>query len=257
MGKLIIQSKFAQTPNSLINDKNISLRAKGLFAFLQSKPDNWQFSTERIASQLKEGKDAVRRALQELQEHGYLERKLIYDHQNKKISGYDYFLYVIPKKADDRKTNRLETNHTENQTTGKSDDISKKEIRKKDKVKNIEEREQIFFKNLATFKDKYPDEMLKDFFLYWTEKNRNGKKMRFEMEKTWDLSRRLAKWHSNELKFEKRKKVAPKKEKRKLATYDREEAMKEYIENQKKLFPIEKYPNFYDENGEWLGIDFM
>jgi hypothetical protein len=43
--------------------------------------------------------------------------------------------------------------------------------------------------------------MLNDFFLYWSEKKPNGKKMKWEMERTWDLNLRLQRWSKNEKKF--------------------------------------------------------
>ena len=36
-----------------------------------------------------------------------------------------------------------------------------------------------------------------DFFLYWTEMNKSGTKFRAEMEKTFDVSRRLKRWANN------------------------------------------------------------
>ena len=36
-----------------------------------------------------------------------------------------------------------------------------------------------------------------DFFLYWTEKNKSGTKFRAEMEKTFDIGRRLKRWSNN------------------------------------------------------------
>ncbi len=54
-----------------------------------------------------------------------------------------------------------------------------------------------FSNELILYKDKYGSEMLKEFYLYWTEKNINGRKMRFEKEKTFGLSRRLATWFKN------------------------------------------------------------
>jgi len=41
----------------------------------------------------------------------------------------------------------------------------------------------------------------KEFFEYWTEHGKDDKKMRFEKEKTFGLSRRLATWHKNQAKF--------------------------------------------------------
>jgi len=38
---------------------------------------------------------------------------------------------------------------------------------------------------------------LSGFISYWTEKNPNGRKMRFEKEKTFDIHKRLARWKRN------------------------------------------------------------
>jgi hypothetical protein len=64
-------------------------------------------------------------------------------------------------------------------------------------VKENKDKEADFKKSLQPFLEKYGKELLNNFFLYWTEKNPNGKKMKFEMQKTFDVSRRLAKWKSN------------------------------------------------------------
>jgi hypothetical protein len=58
----------------------------------------------------------------------------------------------------------------------------------------IDKRSELFKSDLKEFIKKYPGEMLKDFFDYWTEPNPSKTKMRFELQKTWELSRRLATW---------------------------------------------------------------
>lgn len=66
----------------------------------------------------------------------------------------------------------------------------------------IEEREQNFMIKVANVgKGVYPDEMLRKFFDYWTEKNENGKKMRFEKEKVFDIKKRLATWASRDKEY--------------------------------------------------------
>jgi len=45
---------------------------------------------------------------------------------------------------------------------------------------------------------------LRNFSGYWTELSANGKKQRWEMQKTFQLSRRLATWFKNAQKFEKK-----------------------------------------------------
>lgn len=41
------------------------------------------------------------------------------------------------------------------------------------------------------------------FISYWTEKTKSGKKVRWELEKTFELKRRLATWFNNAAKFHK------------------------------------------------------
>jgi hypothetical protein len=41
----------------------------------------------------------------------------------------------------------------------------------------------------------------KEFISYWTEKNSSGSKMKFEMEKTFDIQRRLVRWQNNSKKW--------------------------------------------------------
>lgn len=45
----------------------------------------------------------------------------------------------------------------------------------------------------------YDGKMIREFFNYWTERNESGTKMRFEKEKTFDIARRLARWHKNDM----------------------------------------------------------
>ena len=40
--------------------------------------------------------------------------------------------------------------------------------------------------------------MIRAFFDYWSELNKSETKMRYELEKTWELSKRLATWASRE-----------------------------------------------------------
>lgn len=66
---------FAQIKNEVLRDKNLSLKAKGLFAYIYSKPNNWNFSAERISLESRDGVDSVRGAIIELEENDYLSRK--------------------------------------------------------------------------------------------------------------------------------------------------------------------------------------
>jgi hypothetical protein len=61
--------------------------------------------------------------------------------------------------------------------------------------KNIRELE--FKKEVHEIGKQYTQKMRDEFCDYWTESNKDGFKMKYEMQKTFDISRRLAKWNSN------------------------------------------------------------
>lgn len=79
-----------------------------------------------------------------------------------------------------------------------------------DNVSVINKRESEFKNSLQPFLVEYGKDMLNEFYLYWTEKKPKGRKMRFEMEKTFDISRRLKRWSNNN--FDKKEKSSAKKE---------------------------------------------
>jgi len=60
-----------------------------------------------------------------------------------------------------------------------------------------------FYKILLAFVPTYGKDMLRSFFDYWSEMNKSKTKMRFEIEKTWNLAGRLRTWERNEKKFNK------------------------------------------------------
>lgn len=70
-----IDVPFAQVAREVLNNKNLSLKAKGLYAYLYGKPITWDFSSVRMAKELKESRNGIMPLLRELEEIGLLERK--------------------------------------------------------------------------------------------------------------------------------------------------------------------------------------
>lgn len=66
---------------------------------------------------------------------------------------------------------------------------------------SLEERKNAFWQRLVPYihRGTYPQEMVAAFYRYWTEINENGRRMRFEKEKTYELPKRLATWQSREM----------------------------------------------------------
>lgn len=77
--------------------------------------------------------------------------------------------------------------------------------RKEDKINNIDSRKQKFASTLKEFSNIYSRDMLKEFYAYWTEPNKSNTKFRQELEKTWDIKRRLDAWSKNDKTFKSNK----------------------------------------------------
>lgn len=61
----------------------------------------------------------------------------------------------------------------------------------------LKTRKHAFGEKLVPYIEQYGKALIREFFDYWTEHNENGRKMRFEKEKTFEISRRLARWSKN------------------------------------------------------------
>ncbi len=59
-------------------------------------------------------------------------------------------------------------------------------------------RKDSFYQSLIPFVGKYPKDTIRAFFDYWSELNKSETKMRYELEKTWELPKRLATWANRE-----------------------------------------------------------
>lgn len=68
--------RFAIISNAAIEDTRLTFKARGLLAYLLSRPVGWTTSAERLAATAsdRDGKDAIKTALRELEQHGYLVR---------------------------------------------------------------------------------------------------------------------------------------------------------------------------------------
>jgi hypothetical protein len=66
---------FTMVANEVLKDKNLSFKAKGLYSYLFSKPDTWDFSSNRMTLESKDGRKAIMAMLRELEEAGYLQRE--------------------------------------------------------------------------------------------------------------------------------------------------------------------------------------
>lgn len=65
---------FTQVANEVLKSRELSWKAKGIYAYLFSKPDDWDFSNQRITIESRDGRSAIMAGLRELEKAGYLVR---------------------------------------------------------------------------------------------------------------------------------------------------------------------------------------
>ena len=153
------KNNYTTVDNYVFQDKTLSCKAKGMMSFILTLPDNWVYTEMGLVACLKEGRNAVRAILKELEEHHYLVRK-----RNRKHDGkwgditYDFYEKPIELMCAEKpmyengmyengmyengmyengtqiNTNRTSTNIT---NTNLNNDVIKKEKYKKEK-KSVE-----------------------------------------------------------------------------------------------------------------------
>lgn len=83
--------------NHHLKDKNLSLRGKGLLSVMLSLPEEWDYSIEGLCKILKESETAVKSALKDLKECGYLVVTKKYANETKSHHiEYEYDIYETP-----------------------------------------------------------------------------------------------------------------------------------------------------------------
>ena len=100
-----------------------------------------------------------------------------------------------PKKGEKPKKNPEET---QNKPSDNPEKTQPKPERKRSI--SIKERESKFKEKVMGYSEKYPAAMLDKFFGYWSEHGEGDKKMRYEKQESFGISRRLATWYSRGLK---------------------------------------------------------
>ena len=89
------ESNWTQIRNGIIDDHRITFKATAVLIYILSKPDNWRTSTRHLSTVKKEGIDAVRTAMSELECAGYVQRRRYQDETGKWC--YDTLVYDIPQ----------------------------------------------------------------------------------------------------------------------------------------------------------------
>lgn len=91
---------FTQVSNSLLNDSEITVQAKGLLIIFLSNTEDWKIQMKEIITRSKNGRDAHYKILNELIKHGYVARV---EYRDKKTKRYVKQEYIFSDNKDEVK----------------------------------------------------------------------------------------------------------------------------------------------------------
>lgn len=86
---------YTHIENETINDARLSYKALGMLTFLLSKPEGWRVNSLELAKgEGREGRDAIRSALKELRDTGYIKRRRFQDERGHWVT--ESTVYDVP-----------------------------------------------------------------------------------------------------------------------------------------------------------------
>jgi len=169
MTKIIKQRQkgFTTIDNKVIRDDKLSWKARGIFAYLWSQSDDWNFYETEIVKHSVDGRNSLRTGLKELEKFGYLKRKRIRNDKGQ-VGESEWMLsenpmFDVPMYKNPTQGNR--TLRTTNQKNKQPEEILTKEHSAFDNAPHVFEEE---FRKVW---DQYP--------------NKKGKKEAFNHYKAW------------------------------------------------------------------------
>tara|TARA_Y100000401_G_scaffold32952_1_gene24354 strand:- start:7875 stop:8510 length:636 start_codon:yes stop_codon:yes gene_type:complete len=176
-------------------DQTLIPNAKLLFAeitALCNMNGKCHASTKYFADLYNVSKVSIQKWLKQLEEKNYIKRKVVYKPNSKEIDVR--YITIIDHSTKQKLPTSNKDKFTDNITT----------INNNITYNNIYNRklkfEEIIFQITDISKD-----ILQDFVDYWTEENKSGTKMKFELEKTFNHNLRLKRWCRNNENWNKNK----------------------------------------------------
>ena len=89
-------SNFVMMDKTFLEDDRLSYKAKGLLAYLLSKPDDWKVIVGNLVNSSKDGKASVYAGLKELKQCGYYEKVPVRNEQGTRIIRWESTVYEVP-----------------------------------------------------------------------------------------------------------------------------------------------------------------
>lgn len=125
--------------NYHFKEKDMSLKAKGLLSLMLSLPDNWDYSIAGLVAICKENETAIKSALKELQQFGYVKiDKIMPDKTESGRIEYVYNIYEKPKQEGKKQGVEnlpIEIQHVEKHVQLNTNRLNTNKLSTKDNIK--------------------------------------------------------------------------------------------------------------------------
>lgn len=122
-------NNYQNIPRELIFDSSLSDRARFVFCFMVSKPDDWQFFLEPMAKEIGYSVETLRKYIKELVESGWIVKGE--QERDKGVFGATSYTLRANKKSCTENTDTEIFRHGKNPTQHNIDIIQKREDKKK------------------------------------------------------------------------------------------------------------------------------
>ena len=108
-------SGYTVMSNHHLRNRALSLKAKGLLSQMLSLPEDWDYTLQGLARINRESIDAIRQAIRELEQAGYIQRSRERDEKGR-LRGADYVIFELPQPVPASVSPTLENPMLENPT---------------------------------------------------------------------------------------------------------------------------------------------
>ena len=92
-------SNFVMMDKGFLENSGLSWKAKGMLAYLLSKPDNWKVIVKDLVSHSTDGKSAIYSGLNELKELGHYQKIAVRDESGRRISHWEGTISEVPMES--------------------------------------------------------------------------------------------------------------------------------------------------------------
>ncbi len=151
---------FTQVPNNVLFDEELSLKAKGVYAYIQAKPKDWDFATERMTEENKDGQDGIKAGIKELKDAGYLIMV-------KKADGKVNYKLLLNKRAPKKGVEEQQKPQGENPS---------KAFSLEGEIPSIKNKEYIYKKEEKSTKSSLPEWLNEKAWNAWVQYRKESKK---------------------------------------------------------------------------------